>query len=160
MTGAVRNRSANLETWRDRIKPEYEAEVSAAFRRSVEIRALSGGGREPADQYFLETLIRLHREGEGAPFTGLKDDPAAPIVAMADQASPNKTFQNRCARPHQDLTVYLHPYPRRTGRRKAQDFLSLHRPDSAPKRLSGAPCHLTSVIFTVFTAPSCPTCAK
>jgi len=68
------------------IMPEYEAEVSAAFRRAVEVRALGGDARDLADQYFLETLIRLHREGEGAPFTGLKDDPAAPIVQMADQA--------------------------------------------------------------------------
>lgn len=68
------------------IMPEYEAEVTAAFERAVEVRALGGDARELADQYFLETLIRLHREGEGAPFTGLKDDPAAPIVAMADQA--------------------------------------------------------------------------
>lgn len=145
MTGAVRNRSANLETWRDRIKPEYEAEVSAAFRRSVEIRALSGGGREPADQYFLETLIRLHREGEGAPFTGL-GDPAAPIVAMADQASPNKTFQNACREvaPGPDRpppAVFAAYGPAQSAR------FSLHRPDSAPKRLSGAPC-LTSVILT------------
>jgi hypothetical protein len=68
------------------IMPEYEAEVSAAFRRAVAVRALGGDARELADQCFLETLVRLHREGEGAPFTGLKDDPAAPIVAMADQA--------------------------------------------------------------------------
>ncbi len=68
------------------IMPEYEAEISAAFHRAVEVRALGGDAQELADRYFLETLIRVHREGEGAPFTGLKDDPAAPIVVMADQA--------------------------------------------------------------------------
>jgi len=66
--------------------PQYEAEVSAAFQQAVEVRALGRDARELADRYFLETLIRVHREGEGAPFTGLKDDPAAPIVQMADQA--------------------------------------------------------------------------
>ena len=68
------------------IMPEYEAEVSDAFQRAVEVRALGEDARELADRYFLETLIRVHREGEGAPYTGLKDDPAAPIVQMADQA--------------------------------------------------------------------------
>jgi len=68
------------------IMPEYEAEVSDAFQRAVEVRALGDDARELADRYFLETLIRVHREGEGAPYTGLKDDPAAPIVQMADQA--------------------------------------------------------------------------
>lgn len=68
------------------IMPEYEAEISAAFRRAVAVRALGGDARELADQYFLETLVRLHREGEGAPYTGLKDEPAGPIVEMADQA--------------------------------------------------------------------------
>ena len=40
-----------------------------------------------ADRYFLETLIRLHREGEGAPYTGLK--PAGtipPCILKADQS--------------------------------------------------------------------------
>lgn len=68
------------------IMPQYEAEVSEAFQQAVEVRALGRDARELADRYFLETLIRVHREGEGAPFTGLKDDPAAPIVQMADQA--------------------------------------------------------------------------
>lgn len=68
------------------IMPEYEAEVSAAFRRAVAVRALGGDARELADRYFMETLVRLHREGEGAPYSGLKDEPADPIVVMADQA--------------------------------------------------------------------------
>ena len=68
------------------IMPEYEAEVSDAFQRAVEVRALGEDARELARRYFLETLIRVHREGEGAPYTGLKDDPAAPIVQMADRA--------------------------------------------------------------------------
>ena len=33
-----------------------------------------------------ETLVRLHRAGEGAPYTGIKDEPVEPIMAMADKA--------------------------------------------------------------------------
>jgi hypothetical protein len=40
-----------------------------------------------ADMYFFETLVRIHRAGEGASYTGLK--PGAeidPAIAMADEA--------------------------------------------------------------------------
>jgi hypothetical protein len=30
--------------------------------------------------------VRLHRAGEGAPYTGLKSEPVEPVVAAADQA--------------------------------------------------------------------------
>ncbi|MBI3985738.1 MAG: hypothetical protein HY343_02370 [Lentisphaerae bacterium] len=30
--------------------------------------------------------MRLHRAGEGAPYSGIKDEPVAPIVAMSDKA--------------------------------------------------------------------------
>ena len=53
----------------------------------------TGGGsrdlfRELADRYFFETLVRLHRAGEGAPYSGLK--PAGrdigPAIPLADKA--------------------------------------------------------------------------
>lgn len=41
-----------------------------------------------ADRYFFETVVRLHRAGEGAPYTGLK--PAGrdlgPAIPLADKA--------------------------------------------------------------------------
>jgi hypothetical protein len=37
--------------------------------------------------YFFETLVRIHRAGEGAPYTGLKPGTAVdPAVALADRA--------------------------------------------------------------------------
>ena len=37
--------------------------------------------------YFFETLVRIHRAGEGAPYTGLKPGTAIdPAIALADQA--------------------------------------------------------------------------
>jgi hypothetical protein len=44
--------------------------------------------QELADRYFLETVVRLHRAGEGAPFTGLKaeaDDPHG-LIGASDRA--------------------------------------------------------------------------
>ena len=68
------------------IKADNEAEIKAAFAKTVVVRAKGPEAKELADRYFLETLVRLHRAGEGAPYTGIKDKPVEPIVVMADTA--------------------------------------------------------------------------
>lgn len=69
------------------VKPEYEAEIRAAFRKTLEVRKQGSQARELADQYFFETLVRLHRAGEGAPYTGLKPAEAVePIIVETDKA--------------------------------------------------------------------------
>lgn len=68
------------------VKKDNEAEIKAAFAKAVAVRSKGPEAKELADQYFLETLVRLHRAGEGAPYTGIKDKPVEPIVAMADKA--------------------------------------------------------------------------
>jgi hypothetical protein len=47
-----------------------EPEVLAAFDKALTVRALGGTARELADQYFFETVVRLHRQSEGEPYTG------------------------------------------------------------------------------------------
>jgi hypothetical protein len=49
-----------------------EAEIRAAFEKSRKVRGLGAEARTLADQAFMETVIRLHRAGEGAAYTGLK----------------------------------------------------------------------------------------
>ena len=68
------------------VKKDNEAEIKTAFGRAVAVRAKGPEAKELADRYFLETLVRVHRAGEGAPYTGIKDEPVEPIVAMADKA--------------------------------------------------------------------------
>ena len=69
------------------IKPKSEAEARKAFGKALAVRAGGPDARELADTYFMETLIRLHRAGEGAPFTGLKPAGAVePPIAAADKA--------------------------------------------------------------------------
>ncbi len=64
-----------------------EPAVRAAFTRSLAVRQQSPEAKELADHYFFETLVRIHRAGEGAPYTGLKPGAAVdPAVALADQA--------------------------------------------------------------------------
>lgn len=63
-----------------------EGEVRTAFERVVKARAQGAEAREVADLYFFETVVRVHRAGEGAPFTGLK--PAGldvgPVIPVAE----------------------------------------------------------------------------
>jgi hypothetical protein len=70
------------------IATEKEGEIRDAFRRAVTVRALGGEARALADRFFLETLVRVHREGEGEPYTGLKPAGAAidPGISAADEA--------------------------------------------------------------------------
>lgn len=49
-----------------------EAEIREAFAKTLAVRKLNPEARELADRYFLETFVRIHRAGEGAPYTGLK----------------------------------------------------------------------------------------
>ncbi len=68
------------------VTKDNEAEIKAVFAKAVAARAKGPEAREVADQYFLETLVRLHRAGEGFPFTGIKDEPPEKIVQLSDQA--------------------------------------------------------------------------
>jgi hypothetical protein len=72
------------------VSPEHEKEIETVFEQVLAVRVLGPRARDIADAYFFETLVRIHREGEGAPYTGLKPaDAVDPAVAMADQALEN-----------------------------------------------------------------------
>lgn len=65
-----------------------EQEVRKSFQQTLEVRKENEKVRKLADRYFFETVVRLHRESEGAPYTGLK--PAGtdfgPAIPAADKA--------------------------------------------------------------------------
>jgi hypothetical protein len=54
------------------VRPQDEAEIRAAFARATAVRRTGPDARSLADTWFLETVVRVHRAGEGAPYTGLK----------------------------------------------------------------------------------------
>lgn len=70
------------------VQKNEEGEIKKAFQKTVAVRKLNPEAKELADMYFFETLVRLHRAGEGAPYTGLK--PAGrnlgPAIPAADKA--------------------------------------------------------------------------
>ncbi len=70
------------------VRPQAEGEIREAFRQALAVRGLGAEARALADRSFFETLVRIHREGEGAPYSGLK--PAGsevdPAILAADRA--------------------------------------------------------------------------
>ncbi len=70
------------------IAQEDEATVERVFEHVLKVRGTGEAARDLADRYFFETVVRLHRAFEGAPYTGLKPagtDPG-PAVRAADSA--------------------------------------------------------------------------
>lgn len=70
------------------IGPGDEPEIRRAFARTVAVRAGGIAARELADTWFFETLVRIHRAGEGAPYTGMKPagTPLDPVIRLSDKA--------------------------------------------------------------------------
>lgn len=70
------------------VRPEDEDQIRHTFEHAQAVRGLGPQARALADRHFLETLVRVHRAGEGAPYAGLK--PAGldlgPAVPAADRA--------------------------------------------------------------------------
>lgn len=70
------------------VRPADIDEIRRAFNEALATRKLGPQAQELADRYFFETLVRIHRAGEGAPYTGLK--PAGrnlgPAIPAADKA--------------------------------------------------------------------------
>lgn len=70
------------------VQKSDEDQIKKVFNETLVIRKLGAEARELADSHFFETLVRVHRAGEGAPFTGLK--PAGrdlgPAIPAADTA--------------------------------------------------------------------------
>jgi hypothetical protein len=70
------------------IRPENEQEIRAAFSRTISVRAGGPEARALADTWFFETLVRVHRAGEGAPYAGLAPagTPVERSIVLADKA--------------------------------------------------------------------------
>lgn len=54
------------------VRAEDEQEINAMFDKVNKVRTLSPEAKELADMYFFETVVKVHRMGEGVGYTGLK----------------------------------------------------------------------------------------
>lgn len=65
-----------------------EKEIKDVFDLMMKVRGFSPEAKELAEKYFFETLVRIHRAGEGVPFTGVKPSgtPIDEKVLAADKS--------------------------------------------------------------------------
>lgn len=65
-----------------------DGEIRAVFGAVLAVRDEGAAVREVADRHFFETVVRLHRAGEGAAFTGLKEAGLdhGPVIPVAERA--------------------------------------------------------------------------
>lgn len=54
------------------VQPTDEKEIKELFELTIKVRELSPEAKTLADNYFFETLVRLHRSGEGIAYKGVK----------------------------------------------------------------------------------------
>ncbi len=90
-----------------------EAEIIRAFEKVTKIRE-DDAVREVADLYFFETVVRVHRMGEGAPYTGLKpagldEGPVIPVAEKAiESGSPEELIKILSEMLREEVTHRLH----------------------------------------------------
>lgn len=70
------------------VSKDNEDAIKNLFNKAVEVRKLTPDARELADMYFFESLVRLHRNGEGEAYDGLKmtDEGVPAVIHAADRA--------------------------------------------------------------------------
>jgi hypothetical protein len=67
------------------VQPDDEQAIKDAYAKTLSVRKLDPSAKELADKYFFDTVVRVHRMGEGASFTGVKpagfnNDPSEGII--------------------------------------------------------------------------------
>lgn len=80
--------SGNINAVLPYVQAAQENELTQVFRRTVAARSAGASAREVADRHFVETAVRLHRQGEGAAYTGLKpaNTDFGPALPAAERA--------------------------------------------------------------------------
>jgi len=75
------------------VNPEHEPEIKSLFDKTLKVKKTADKEiSQIVETHFLETLVRLHREGEGEPYTGLKPaGSVTPVIHMADESIANNS---------------------------------------------------------------------
>jgi hypothetical protein len=95
------------------VPKEGEAEVIRAFERVLKFHK-DENVCEIGDLYFFETVVRIHRMGEGAPYTGLKpaglsEGPVIPVAEKAiESGSPDDLIKTLSDMLREEVTHRLH----------------------------------------------------
>jgi len=77
------------------VRAEDEKQIRAVFDHTTAVRDLGEEAQALADRFLFETLVRIHRASEGAPYTGLKPAGSVePVIAKADLALEQASVDN------------------------------------------------------------------
>jgi hypothetical protein len=70
------------------VQAAHETEIKEAFNQMMKVRELSPEAKALSEKYFFETIVRIHRAGEGVAFTGVKPEgtPIDERVMAADKS--------------------------------------------------------------------------
>jgi hypothetical protein len=95
------------------VSVEDEPGIRGAFERTLAVRDLGPDAKALADRFFFETVVRVHRAGEGASYTGLKPagrdlGPAIPAADRAlDEGSPDRVMKLLTGKMEQVLRAHF-----------------------------------------------------
>lgn len=90
------------------IDKDHEEEIISLFNKTYRLRNGDAEIYSIVEKHFLETLVRLHRETEGAPYTGLK--PAGTtekIVLMSDKALKERDIDGLLAKLNNHISTVI-----------------------------------------------------
>lgn len=94
----------NVELVLKWVEKEHESEIKSLFVETQLLKSSNKSTNDIIEKHFLETLVRLHRQGEGAPFTGLKPvGSTTQIIQMAD----NSLAKREVSSLIKDLTAHI-----------------------------------------------------
>jgi len=104
------------------VTADKEAEIRKAFDLAVAVRGKGEKEKELADTYFFETLVRVHRAGEGAPYTGLKSAglDLGPAIPAADKALETGNPQELLKLINEKIHEGIMKYYREAAEKKTQ----------------------------------------
>ncbi len=88
------------------VQEKYGEEIKKAFQKTLAVRKINSEAKDLADMHFFETLVRLHRAGEGEPYTGLK--PAGRDLGPAIPAADRAVLEGRLEPLYKLLTDEIH----------------------------------------------------
>ena len=78
------------------VKKDDEGKVKDAFNKTIKNRVKDEKAKEKADMHFFEVLVKIHRTGEGAKFSGIKSQGhnLEPAIVEADKALQSDSANN------------------------------------------------------------------
>jgi hypothetical protein len=90
------------------VQKKDEADIKAAFQKTLAVRKLNPDAQTLVDMYFFETLVRIHRAGEGVAYTGIKpaETEVEPGIAAADKSIESGSTEELLK--HLDLSIHQH----------------------------------------------------